>query len=309
MVEATSHAARAKGERVTVSSEADRQRGTPNPRWLRHPDAEPQAVTRSEPRCSIVRHTRSNALQPVTISVQSWQERPMEESTTIVADPTCRLGNRLHASSGDDALASVTWGPAGGLASHRATTSNGIASSAVRRDHTNGVQVEQMGVPSQSHCGEGNTFGRMDRCARRTPRRTGSGRMTGTEVQSRDDPYPISEAAGTPKANSSHIRGCGSAHEAIVAMMPTITSRMSEGPLGSVAMEGVECLGYSPKGLHDPLKSRATSLWRSPHQTISDGGKGAGDGRTRSLKPDSGNPTFRDFRGDEGNLTILGFRE
>src|SRR2546428_5225244 len=75
MVEATSHAARAKGERVTVSSEAGRQRGTPNPRWLRHPDAEPQAVTCSEPGCSIVTHTRSNAVSESAEPLPWWRRQ------------------------------------------------------------------------------------------------------------------------------------------------------------------------------------------------------------------------------------------
>lgn len=60
-VKATSRAARAKGGQATVPSEAGRQRQTPNLRWFRHADAEPQAVTRSEPRCSVGIRTRSNA--------------------------------------------------------------------------------------------------------------------------------------------------------------------------------------------------------------------------------------------------------
>ncbi len=99
MVEATSHAARVKGEQATVSSEADRRRGTPNPRGLRHPDAEPQAVTCSESRCSIVRHTRSNAVSESAEPLLWWRRhhssanpvaRPMELSG--VAGTACGKG-------------------------------------------------------------------------------------------------------------------------------------------------------------------------------------------------------------------------
>ena len=75
MVEATSHAARAKGERVTGSSGAGRQRGTPNPSWLRHPNAEPQAVTRSEPRCSIVSATRSDVGSESAEPLARWRRQ------------------------------------------------------------------------------------------------------------------------------------------------------------------------------------------------------------------------------------------
>jgi hypothetical protein len=99
MVEATSHAARAEGERVTVSSEAGRQRGTPNPRWLRYLDAEPQAVTYSEPGCSTVSGTRSNAVSEGAEPIEWWRRqhppanpvaRPMELSG--VAGTACGEG-------------------------------------------------------------------------------------------------------------------------------------------------------------------------------------------------------------------------
>jgi hypothetical protein len=86
MVEAKSHEARAKGERATISSEAGRQRGTPNPKGLRHPYAEPQAVTCSEPGCSAVIAPRSNAVSGSAEPLPSWrrqnpsaiQARPVE---------------------------------------------------------------------------------------------------------------------------------------------------------------------------------------------------------------------------------------
>jgi len=85
MVEATSHTARVKGEQVTVSSEADRQRGTPNPSGLRHPNAEPQAVTRSESGCSVVSTTRSNAVSGGAEPLLLWRRQyPL---TNFVARP------------------------------------------------------------------------------------------------------------------------------------------------------------------------------------------------------------------------------
>jgi len=91
-VEATSRAAWTKGERVTDSSEAGRQRGTPNPHGLRHPNAEPQAVTRSEPGHSIVTATRSNAVSGGAEPLLTWRRqhsqaiyvtRPVEPSGVL----------------------------------------------------------------------------------------------------------------------------------------------------------------------------------------------------------------------------------
>jgi hypothetical protein len=75
VAEATSHAAWTKGEQVTVSSEAGRRRGTPNPCWLRHPNAEPQARTRSEPGCSVVRRTHSNVVSGSAEPLIVWRRQ------------------------------------------------------------------------------------------------------------------------------------------------------------------------------------------------------------------------------------------
>jgi hypothetical protein len=42
---------------------------------LRHPDAEPQAVTRSEPRHSIVSETRSNAVREGAEPLNWWRRQ------------------------------------------------------------------------------------------------------------------------------------------------------------------------------------------------------------------------------------------
>ena len=62
VAKAKNYEARPKAGRATVSAEAGRQSGTPNPCWLRHRDAEPQALTRNEARRSIVKATRSDAV-------------------------------------------------------------------------------------------------------------------------------------------------------------------------------------------------------------------------------------------------------
>ena len=62
VVRAKSYEARPKAGRATVPAEAGRQRGSVDPRRSKYPDAKPQARTYSEPRCSIVSETRSNAV-------------------------------------------------------------------------------------------------------------------------------------------------------------------------------------------------------------------------------------------------------
>jgi hypothetical protein len=82
MVEVKSHAARVKGERVTVSSEADRQWGTPNPKGLRHLYAEPQAVTCSEPGRSIVMRPRSNTVSESAEPLPWWRRQYLPAIST-----------------------------------------------------------------------------------------------------------------------------------------------------------------------------------------------------------------------------------
>ncbi len=72
---AKSYEARPKAERATVSAEAGRQRGTADPRWPDHPDAKPQARTCSEPRCSIVSETRSNAVSGSAEPLDWWRRQ------------------------------------------------------------------------------------------------------------------------------------------------------------------------------------------------------------------------------------------
>ena len=79
----------------------------------------------------------------------------MEKSETIVADPTCRLGNHLHASSGDNALASASWSHTEGLATSQATTLRNLYSAV-----TPAARMwfkRNLGVPSSFRQSEGST--------------------------------------------------------------------------------------------------------------------------------------------------------
>ncbi len=73
MVRAKSHEARPKVSRAIGLVEAGRRRGSVDPRWPNHPNAEPQARTRSEPGCSIVRRTRSNAVSGSAEPFHVWR--------------------------------------------------------------------------------------------------------------------------------------------------------------------------------------------------------------------------------------------
>jgi hypothetical protein len=223
----------------------------------------------------------------------------MDESETIVADPTCRLGNHLHVSSGDNALASASWGPAEGLASHQAIT---------LRNHCSAVMpATRTGFKWKVRCractreAKATPPSKSDRCTWRDLRRMGDGMMARTGMQSREGPCPISATDGMRNANIGCVWGHGLSHEAIVAMTPMITSGRSEGPLGY--------RGHGGCGVPERLPERASTLLEAePHHygeaRIKPQEKGASDGRTRSLEPDWGNLTVRDFRGVGRNLTV-----
>ena len=175
----------------------------------------------------------------------------MEKSETIVADPTCRKGDHLYVSSGDNVLTSASWGRAGGLASHRAATS---------RNHCSVVRsTTRTRFKWNSWCAEPLSVGRKqylrassDACTRRAPRRMDGGTMVGgTGMQSREVSYSISVATGMRNANSSRVWEYGTAHEVVVAVSSVIISRRSEGPLGFRGHGTYEGLGYCPNGLQD----------------------------------------------------------
>lgn len=126
--------------------------------------------------------------------------------------------------------------------------------------------------------------------------------MAGTEVQSREGPCSISATNGMRNANIGCVWEHGPAHGAIVAVTPAIISRKSEGSLGSVAMEGVECPVIAREGYNTLERAEPH---RHGEARIKPQGKGASDDDTRSLEPDWGNPAVRVLRGGEGNLTIL----
>jgi len=173
-------------------------------------------------------------LQPTNLSIQSWRERPMEESSTIVANRTHDMGDHSCESSEDNAPVLARGGRAGELASDRAVTwaqTIGIALSGVRVvPHERGLWGEGCVEPVQS---------RPRRCPRvrwtdapeETPRRTGSSTVTGIGMQTREDPCLIRTAIGMQKCQR-WLLGRWSTHEAVVAMTPMITNGKSEGPLG-----------------------------------------------------------------------------
>src|SRR5712692_1974178 len=70
---AKSYEARPKVSRAIGLAEAGRQRGSVDPRWPNHPNAEPQARTCSEPRCSVVSDTRSNAVSGSAEPLDWWR--------------------------------------------------------------------------------------------------------------------------------------------------------------------------------------------------------------------------------------------
>ncbi|MDH2900834.1 MAG: hypothetical protein PXY39_07655 [archaeon] len=86
MVEVGSHVARDKAVRATVTAEAVRQSGTPNPSWLRNRNANPQAQTRSEARRSIVSETRSNAVGGDAEPLDWWRRQYPSSSSAVMAE-------------------------------------------------------------------------------------------------------------------------------------------------------------------------------------------------------------------------------
>jgi hypothetical protein len=182
----------------------------------------------------------------------------MQEPESIAANRTCELGNYSHESSEDKAPASASWGPAEERASHQAATLWNRYS-AVSGTTRTGFKWVEGGCRASLRLAKAASPSKWGRCTWRDLRRRGGGMVAGTGVQSRDDPYSISVAAGMPKANSSHIWGYGSANEAIVAMMPVITSGKSEGPLGRGGMFDGE-VGKLPEPATLPAMS-ASSEW------------------------------------------------
>ena len=99
-----------------------------------------------------------------------------------------------------------------------------------------------------------------------------------------------------------------SAHEAVVAMMSMITSGKSEGPLGVRGHGMYEGLGYCLNWLQDLVAKPSHTSYDEARGKPAEG-KAMGDGSARHFQLDWGNLAVQDDRGDERNLTILGFRE
>ncbi len=114
MARTANHEARTKGELVTVSLEAGRQRETPNPRWLRYPYADRQAVTNSEVRCSIVSLTRSNAVSERAETLTCCRRQYPSTDNAVwlsersgVAGTACREGCSVEDGRSDECVAAA----------------------------------------------------------------------------------------------------------------------------------------------------------------------------------------------------------
>ena len=183
-------------------------------------------------RCFIV------VVQPITIVVKSWKERPMKESDVIVANWAHGLSNRLWVSPKGNVLAVARWGHAGGLTSIRAVTSS--RNCLKHREEA----PRERGLWDMWECRirhgrmKAKFQDKVDGCVLETPRCIGNGTDVMTAMQSRDLPYSIRE--------------CGSSDEAIVAMTAVIISRWSEGPLGCRGLGWFGNLGDCPQGLFTP---------------------------------------------------------
>ena len=236
----------------------------------------------------------------------------MKESETIVANWT--HGERKHSceSSKDNVPAVARLGRTGGLARSQAATLRNHCS-VVTRTPKNAV-CEIIGRAEPVTKGRRQHLrARSDKCTWRTPRRTGGCMASRMFVQSWEGACAISVIAGMPLANSDRIWAQGLAHEVVVAMIPVITSRRSEGPLGWRGCRNQEDLGIARKGYQTPLGVvhawtfvDATVLRKRPNlltaaKPISNRrGKVIGEMRV-GLKPDWGKPAVRDYRGGDGN--------
>jgi len=224
------------------------------------------------------------------------------------------LGNHPCESSEDNVSAVARLDRTGRLASDQAATSWNHCS-VVTGPHVNAV----CGITG---CAEPLRRGRrqylrarLDRCTRKTPRRTGGSMVTRTGMQSREGPHSISATAGRLKANSRSVWAWGLAHEGVVAMTPVITSRRSEGPLGHCGRGRRDGPGYCsneltrPLGvghvMKQPIGAHVPALMkRSGHANRGEAHrkpKGKALGEMQDLKPYWGNPAVRDFRGGGGN--------
>ena len=240
----------------------------------------------------------------------------MEESKTIVADPTCGMGNLLHESSGDNVLASASWGHTEGLATSQATTSRNLCSAV-----TPAARMwfkRKLGVPSSFRRSEGSTCEQVRTCAlAMAPWRMG-GSMAGrrkTDTQSGESPCSVRADSGMPLCQRCLLER-GKAHEVVVPVTTVITSRTRKGPLGVRGDCRRGDLGYCPiiQSSGDTVKlSWATQPQNKVEpRRLSEAWsklvvrKALSNGYARHLKLDWGNLTVQDFRGDGGNLALEG---
>ena len=136
----------------------------------------------------------------------------------------------------------------------------------------------------------------------------------------REVPPAFSDAPISATHEVGHVRAVGTAHVVVVAMMPVITSRTSEGPL--------DCAGHPQRKVEGAwLRSvnfgctdgpQRNSISRSENvgsacsfkrmAKCASNRKGRLHMKWHGLKPDSRNETVRDYRGLGGNGCVASFQ-
>ena len=209
----------------------------------------------------------------------------MQESESVVANWTCEMGNRSHESSEGNALALARGGRAEGLASDRAATLGNRHSAVIGTTRTRFKW--RVRVPSRSEVGEGSTPEQVQTDALGEPSGAGAAaRPQGLACKAGKAHAPrwLSLECVMPTMVVEH----GLAHEVVVAMMSAITSRESEGPLGS---RGHGMRGDLVSALHraSPPNERSShavsdEAGSKPHGRKASGESGAWN-RTEEISP------------------------
>ncbi len=251
----------------------------------------------------------------------------MKEPEIIVANQTYGYGNIPYASSGDNALDSVSCECAGGLANVRAVTSWCIPgwNHLKRQDEASaGTQLlmswsaEPVSSWRRQYPPESSGM-----CAGGTPWRIGDGTAAKDWKANRDGPMTISSVPIKETPEMEHIWVMGPAHVVIVVVKPVITSRTSEGPLDSCGRPQQDWSGILPFGairfrLHRwvavlNISRPQKHLVQFFPYPVGDGevcikpqGKGAHE--RQRFQPDRGNPAVRDDRGLGGNGCVVIFQ-
>ena len=240
----------------------------------------------------------------------------MEEPENIVANWTYGYGNIPYASSEDNVPAVERLDHTEGLASYRAATSwrmpgwnclkyrngpcvNMVAGS--RECRAPGLWVKAV---------SGGKFGYVHLWSSPVYRQRHVSRDWNAN---REVPPAISDAPISITCEVGHVRAGGTAHVVVVAMMPMITSRTSEGPLDGAGhvqwkVEGTWQLpvnfgctdGPQHMGISRSQNVGSACSFKRIAKCASNR-KGRVHMKWQRLKPDTGNRSVRDFRGLDGD--------